>query len=95
MTLVVSVSGDPGFDVQVKDCKAVDTTASNSIQLTDDEGCVLKSKLFGAFQKTRNTEKTGKCRMTQILQADKITVKARVEHILFEVINCSAHILQQ
>lgn len=60
MTLVVSVSGDPGFDIQVRDCKAVDTTDSNSVILTDEDGCVLKPKLFGAFQKTRNTENTGK-----------------------------------
>ncbi|VEN51939.1 unnamed protein product [Callosobruchus maculatus] len=59
LTLVVSVSGDPGFDVQVKDCRATDSTGSNTIPLTDDDGCILKPKLFGAFQKTRNTENTG------------------------------------
>ncbi|XP_049817544.1 collagen alpha-1(II) chain isoform X2 [Aethina tumida] len=59
MTLVVSVSGDPGFDLQVKDCRATDSTNENVVPLTDDNGCVLKPKLFGAFQKTRNTGDTG------------------------------------
>ncbi|CAH1117180.1 unnamed protein product [Phaedon cochleariae] len=59
MTLVVSISGDPGFDIQVKDCKAVDSTGENVVPLTDDNGCVLKPKLFGAFQKTRNTGNSG------------------------------------
>nr|XP_023015505.1 uncharacterized protein LOC111505000 [Leptinotarsa decemlineata] len=59
MTLVVSVSGDPGFDIQVKDCRATDSTGANIVPLTDDNGCVLKPKLFGAFQKTRNTGNTG------------------------------------
>lgn len=59
MTLVVSVSGDPGFDLQVKDCKAKDSTENNVVALTDENGCVLKPKLFGAFQKTRNTGSTG------------------------------------
>lgn len=59
MTLAVSVSGDPGFDVQVKDCKATDSTENNVVALTDENGCVLKPKLFGAFQKTRNTGNTG------------------------------------
>lgn len=59
MTLVVSVSGDPGFDIQVKECKAKDSTDTNVVALTDENGCVLKPKLFGAFQKTRNTGNTG------------------------------------
>ncbi|KAJ8925352.1 hypothetical protein NQ315_009182 [Exocentrus adspersus] len=59
MTLVVSVSGDPGFDIQVKDCRATDSTGENTIPLSDDNGCVLKPKLFGAFQKTRNTGDSG------------------------------------
>lgn len=59
LTLVVSVSGDPGFDIQVKQCKAKDSTGENEVDLTDDDGCVLKPKLFGAFQKTRNTGDTG------------------------------------
>ncbi|XP_050306190.1 mediator of DNA damage checkpoint protein 1-like isoform X2 [Anthonomus grandis grandis] len=59
MTLVVSVSGDPTFDLQVKDCKALDTDNKNSIALTDEDGCILKPKLFGAFQKTRETGNSG------------------------------------
>ncbi|XP_072391572.1 uncharacterized protein [Diabrotica undecimpunctata] len=59
MTLVVSVSGDPGFDVQVKDCKATDSSGTSSVALTDDNGCILKPKLFGSFQKTRNTGDSG------------------------------------
>ncbi|KAK9892265.1 hypothetical protein WA026_019066 [Henosepilachna vigintioctopunctata] len=59
MTLVVSVTGDAGFDIQVKECRAKDTTGENSILLTDENGCVLKPKLFGAFQKTRETGNTG------------------------------------
>lgn len=59
MTLVISVSGDPGFDIQVKDCRATDSTGDRVYPLTDENGCILKPKLFGAFQKTRNTENTG------------------------------------
>lgn len=59
MTLAVSVSGDPGFDLQVKDCKAVDAEGKNSVALTDEQGCILKPKLFGAFQKTRDTGSSG------------------------------------
>ncbi|KAE8752514.1 hypothetical protein FOCC_FOCC000636 [Frankliniella occidentalis] len=59
MTLVVSVEGDPGFDVQVRACVARDADSSNVVQLTDDNGCVLKPKLIGAFQKTKDTGNTG------------------------------------
>lgn len=59
MTLVVSVMGDAGFDIQVKDCRARDSDSRNSVALTDDDGCVIKPKIFGAFQKTRNTGNTG------------------------------------
>lgn len=59
MTLVVSVEGDPGFDLQVHDCVARDETSTNVVQLTDERGCILKPKLFGAFQKTRETGNTG------------------------------------
>lgn len=59
MTLVVSITGDPGFDIQVRDCKARDSTSTNVIALTDENGCILKPKIFGAFQKTRNTGNTG------------------------------------
>ncbi|CAK9829444.1 hypothetical protein ANTRET_LOCUS6785 [Anthophora retusa] len=59
MTLVVSVEGDPAFDLQVRDCLARDESSSNTIQLTDERGCILKPKLFGAFQKTNDTGNTG------------------------------------
>lgn len=59
MTLVVSVTGDPDFDIQVRDCRAHDDTNTNNVALTDSNGCVLKPKLFGAFQKTRDTQNTG------------------------------------
>ncbi|KAF5294089.1 hypothetical protein FQR65_LT10913 [Abscondita terminalis] len=59
MTLVVAVTGDPGFDIQVKSCRAKDASGKNEVDLTDDQGCILKPKLFGAFQKTRNTQNTG------------------------------------
>ncbi|XP_041975818.1 uncharacterized protein LOC121730720 isoform X4 [Aricia agestis] len=59
MTLVVSVTGDPGFDILVRECIARDSSNNNVVPLTDNNGCVLKPKLFGAFQKTRETGNTG------------------------------------
>ncbi|XP_066582170.1 uncharacterized protein [Prorops nasuta] len=59
MTLVVSVEGDPGFDLQVRDCVARDDSSTNLVQLTDERGCILKPKLFGAFQKTNETGNSG------------------------------------
>ncbi|EFN80393.1 uncharacterized protein LOC105186910 isoform X2 [Harpegnathos saltator] len=59
MTLVVTVEGDPGFDLQVRDCLARDEASTNTLQLTDERGCILKPKLFGAFQKTNDTGNTG------------------------------------
>ncbi|XP_039314434.1 uncharacterized protein LOC105196070 isoform X2 [Solenopsis invicta] len=59
MTLVISVEGDPGFDLQVRECMAKDEASENVLQLTDERGCVLKTKLFGAFQKTTDTGNTG------------------------------------
>ncbi|XP_032674491.1 uncharacterized protein LOC116845648 isoform X2 [Odontomachus brunneus] len=59
MTLVVSVEGDPGFDLQVRDCVARDEASTNMLHLTDERGCILKPKLFGAFQKTNDTGNTG------------------------------------
>lgn len=59
MTLVVYVEGDTGFDVLVRRCQARDAAGENSIQLFDDRGCVLKPKLFGAFQKTKETGNSG------------------------------------
>ncbi|XP_018357547.1 PREDICTED: cell wall protein RBR3-like, partial [Trachymyrmex cornetzi] len=59
MTLVISVEGDPDFDLQVRDCSARDEASTNMLQLTDERGCTLKPKLFGAFQKTKDTANTG------------------------------------
>ncbi|CAG5054935.1 unnamed protein product [Parnassius apollo] len=59
MTLVVSVTGDAGFDIFVRECIARDSGNRHVVPLTDSNGCVLKPKLFGAFQKTRDTGNTG------------------------------------
>ncbi|KAF7386497.1 hypothetical protein HZH68_013629 [Vespula germanica] len=59
MTLVVTLEGDPAFDLQVRDCVARDESSTNTLQLTDERGCILKPKLFGAFQKTNDTGNTG------------------------------------
>lgn len=59
MTLVVTVTGDPGFDIIVRECIARDSEMQHVVPLTDSNGCVLKPKLFGAFQKTRETGNTG------------------------------------
>ncbi|CAH0403088.1 unnamed protein product [Chilo suppressalis] len=59
MTLVVTVTGDAGFDIFVRECIARDSDSRNVVPLTDSNGCVLKPKLFGAFQKTRDTGNTG------------------------------------
>lgn len=59
MTLVVSVTGDPGFDILVRECIARDSESRHVVPLTDSNGCVLKPKLFGSFQKTRETGNTG------------------------------------
>ncbi|XP_052743756.1 uncharacterized protein LOC112043196 isoform X3 [Bicyclus anynana] len=59
MTLVVSVTGDAGFDILVRECVARDSGNNHLVPLTDANGCVLKPKLFGAFQKTRETGNTG------------------------------------
>ncbi|CAH0596881.1 unnamed protein product [Chrysodeixis includens] len=59
MTLVVSVTGDAGFDILVRECVARDSESRNVVPLTDSNGCVIKTKVFGAFQKTRETGNTG------------------------------------
>ncbi|XP_068625026.1 uncharacterized protein [Battus philenor] len=59
MTLVVSVTGDTGFDIFVRECVARDSGNRHVVPLTDSNGCVLKPKLFGSFQKTRDTGNTG------------------------------------
>jgi hypothetical protein len=38
---------------------ARDVSSVNVVKLTDEQGCVLRPKLIGAFQKTRNTGASG------------------------------------
>jgi hypothetical protein len=56
LTLSVSLVGSDAnnFDLHVKDCIAHDGDIRNSVQLTDESGCVLKKKLLGQWQKRRN-----------------------------------------
>lgn len=58
MTLVVTVDGDAMFDILVRSCTATDgnPNSGNLIQLTDDQGCILKPKLFGNFQMMKNPD---------------------------------------
>ncbi|XP_039299317.1 uncharacterized protein LOC120355083 isoform X2 [Nilaparvata lugens] len=58
MTLVVTVEGDPAFNVLVRECTAKDNDpeSGNLVKLTDDDGCILKPKLMGAFQTARNPD---------------------------------------
>lgn len=44
---------------QVRDCVAKDAASVNVLKLTDERGCVLRPKLIGAFQKTRDTGASG------------------------------------
>ena len=55
LTMVIFIEGDPGFDVHVQDCIAHDGNRANAVTLTDSRGCVLKKKLMGPWQKTRQT----------------------------------------
>ncbi|KAK2722742.1 hypothetical protein QYM36_003059 [Artemia franciscana] len=55
MTMVISATGDPGFDIHVRDCITHDGNRNNPVILTDNNGCVLKKKLMGPWQKTRQT----------------------------------------
>lgn len=43
----------------MRDCLARDEASTNMLQLTDERGCILKPKLFGTFQKTKDTGNTG------------------------------------
>ncbi|RWS11342.1 uncharacterized protein B4U79_09589 [Dinothrombium tinctorium] len=53
LTLVIHTTGANAseFDVAVKDCIAHDGDPANSLQLTDSNGCILKKKLMGAWQR--------------------------------------------
>lgn len=59
LTMVIYVVGSDDFDMHVKDCIAHDGDIRNAIQLTDVRGCVLKKKLMGPWQKTKQTGSTG------------------------------------
>lgn len=58
MTLVVTVDGDSAFDILIRSCSATDgnPNSGNLIQLTDDQGCILKPKIFGNFQMIKNPD---------------------------------------
>ncbi|XP_039314419.1 uncharacterized protein LOC105196110 [Solenopsis invicta] len=58
LTLVISVKIDPGFDIEVRDCFARDKDSNKSVNITDENGCILDSR-FDAFQKTNKTRNTG------------------------------------
>ncbi|XP_054164827.1 uncharacterized protein LOC128962478 [Oppia nitens] len=60
LTLLVSLIGSDAnnFDIRVKDCIAHNGDVKNSVQLTDENGCVVKKKLLGNFQKERNADES-------------------------------------
>ncbi|CAB3380670.1 Hypothetical predicted protein [Cloeon dipterum] len=62
MTLVVTVDGDPDFDISVGECVAHAGDRDRGgpiVKLTDSDGCPLKTKLFpDAFQTTKDTQGT-------------------------------------
>jgi hypothetical protein len=43
----------------VRDCVAKDASSVNVLKLTDERGCVLRPKLIGVFQKTKDTGVSG------------------------------------
>uniref|UniRef100_T1H8C5 ZP domain-containing protein n=1 Tax=Rhodnius prolixus TaxID=13249 RepID=T1H8C5_RHOPR len=53
MTLVITVEGDPQFNLKIGQCIST-SSAGSRIMLTDANGCPLREKLMGAFQFTRN-----------------------------------------
>lgn len=55
LTMVVAIDGDAAFDAQVQNCVAHDGDRGNSVALTDARGCVLKKKLMGPWQKSRQS----------------------------------------
>ncbi|XP_022249301.1 uncharacterized protein LOC106465655 [Limulus polyphemus] len=59
LTAVIYVQGTDNFDIHVKECTAHSGDVSKGIQLTDVRGCVIKKKLMGPWQKTRQTGNTG------------------------------------
>ncbi|XP_076372434.1 uncharacterized protein LOC143257526 [Tachypleus tridentatus] len=59
LTAVVYVQGANDFDIHVKECTAHAGDVSSSVRLTDARGCVIKKKLMGPWQKTRQTGNSG------------------------------------
>ena len=59
LTIVVSVEGDAGFDIHVKQCIAHPGDRNNNIILTDQNGCVAKPKLIAPFTTSTQTGNTG------------------------------------
>lgn len=58
LTLVVAIQDSEGqFDMRVKSCIAHDGH-KHPIHLTDEDGCVLRSKMMSPFQKTLDTKGT-------------------------------------
>ncbi|XP_021949696.1 uncharacterized protein LOC110847138 isoform X1 [Folsomia candida] len=55
LTAVVTVQGDPDFDLLVKNCVATDGTPTNRIILSDNRGCAVKTKLMGGWKKQKNS----------------------------------------
>ena len=54
ITTLICVAGE--FDMRVKLCEASDGGASRPIQLSDENGCVLRPKMFSKFMKMRSTD---------------------------------------
>ena len=44
------------FDMRVKSCEASDGGTSRPIELSDENGCVLRPKMFSKFMKMRSTD---------------------------------------
>ena len=44
------------FDMRVKSCEASDGGTSRPIDLSDENGCVLRPKMFSKFMKMRSTD---------------------------------------
>ncbi|XP_055357630.1 uncharacterized protein LOC129602593 [Paramacrobiotus metropolitanus] len=59
LTLVIYLqTKDVTMEIQVLDCYATDGKNRNKIQLTDENGCVMKEKLISQWQTTRETQNT-------------------------------------
>jgi len=57
LTMVVGIDDKEGeFDMRVKSCEASDAGSVRPIQLSDENGCVLRPKMFSKFMKMRSTD---------------------------------------